>query len=84
MTRGLLDSPDVLFVPGLKNNFLLVSVMEDKGFAIIFRRWKVLIYLEGATPNTTRKIGVREGNLYRLQGKLVQALVHDNGNLCEL
>jgi hypothetical protein len=29
-------------------------------------------------------IGVREGTLYSLQGKHVQALVHNNENLCEL
>jgi hypothetical protein len=29
-------------------------------------------------------IGVREGTLYMLQGNSVQALVHDNDNLCEL
>jgi len=29
-------------------------------------------------------IGVREGILYKLQGKHIQALVHHNDNLCEL
>jgi hypothetical protein len=29
-------------------------------------------------------IGVREGNLYRLKGKLVQALSHNSDNPCEL
>jgi hypothetical protein len=58
--------------------------MEDRGFVIIFQRGQVLICSEGASPGTTMKIGVREGNLYRLQGKTVQALVHDNDNLCEL
>jgi hypothetical protein len=33
---GLLDAQDVLYVPGLKNNFLSVSAMEDKGFSITF------------------------------------------------
>jgi hypothetical protein len=32
-----LDFDDVLFVPGLKKNLLLVLVMEDKGFAIEFK-----------------------------------------------
>lgn len=31
-----------------------------------------------------RVIGHREGNLYLLRGQPVQALVHDNDNLCEL
>jgi hypothetical protein len=29
-------------------------------------------------------VGVREGTLYRLQGKNFQDLVHDNDNLCDL
>jgi hypothetical protein len=29
---GSLYAHDVLYVPGLKNNFLSVSSMEDKGF----------------------------------------------------
>jgi hypothetical protein len=45
--------------------------MEDMGFAIILQRGQVLISPEGASPNTTVSIEVREGNLYRLQGKLV-------------
>jgi hypothetical protein len=61
---------------------LLVSVMEDKGFVVIFQRGRVLIRLEGAIPDTTMRIRVRERNLYTLQGKPVQALVHDNDNLC--
>jgi hypothetical protein len=71
-------------VPGLKNNFLLVLVMEKNYFSMIFQRGKVLILSEGASPDTTLSIGVRDGNLYRLQGKPIQALVHDNDNLCEL
>ena len=39
---------------------------------------------EEASPDTAVRIGVREGNLYRLQGKPVQALVHYSENLCEL
>ena len=63
---------------------LLVSVMEDKGFSVIFRRGKVLIYREGASPNTTMKIMVREGNLYKLQRNLIQALIHDSDNMYKL
>jgi hypothetical protein len=33
---GSLDAQDVLYVPGLKKNFLSVSTMEDKGFFITF------------------------------------------------
>jgi hypothetical protein len=33
---GSLDAQDVLYVPGLKKNFLSVSSMEDMGFSITF------------------------------------------------
>jgi hypothetical protein len=81
---GSLEAQDVLYVPGLKKNLLSVSVMEDRGFVVMFKKGKVLICPEGASPDTTMSIGVREGNLYRLKGKPVQALVHDSDNLCEL
>jgi hypothetical protein len=35
-SRGLLYSQDVLYVPGLKNNFLSVSSIEDRGFSVTF------------------------------------------------
>jgi hypothetical protein len=38
----------------------------------------------GSYPDTTLNIGVREGNLYSLQGKHVHALVHESDNPCEL
>jgi hypothetical protein len=63
---GSLDAQDVLYVPGLKNNFLSVSAMEDRGFFITFQRGKVLIHPEKSSPDTTMVIGVREGTLYRL------------------
>jgi hypothetical protein len=79
-----LDFDDVLFVPGLRKNLLSVSVMEDKGFAVEFKNQQVLIRPKESSPDTTQVIGVREGNLYRLQGEPVRALVHNSDNLCEL
>jgi hypothetical protein len=61
----------VLYVPRLKKNLLSVSIMEDMGFVVIFQRGQVLIHLEGASPDTVVRIGVRERNLYRLHGKPV-------------
>ena len=68
---GEFEAQDVLYVPILKKNFLLVSVMEDKGFVVMFKKGQVLIHLEGASPDTKVVIGVREGSLYRLKGKPV-------------
>lgn len=81
---GFFEAQDVLYVPGLKKNLLSVSVMENRGFDIMFKKGQVLIHPERASPDTAVSIGVREGNLYRLRGKPVQALVHDSDNLCEL
>jgi hypothetical protein len=50
---------------------LSISVMEDMGFFIMFKKWKVLIHLEGDNPDTIVCIGVRQGKLYRFKGKLV-------------
>jgi hypothetical protein len=65
----------VLCVPSLKKNLLLVSTMEYKGFVINFQRGKVLICLDKSSMENTIFVGVREGNLYKLQGKLVHSLV---------
>jgi len=58
-------------VPGLKKNLMSISVMEDKGYTITFQRGQVFICPEGASPDIAGRIGVREGNLCKLQGKLV-------------
>lgn len=69
---------------GLKKNLLSISIMEDKGYVVTFQKGKVFICPQGASPNTAVRIGVREGNLYKLQGNLVQALVHDSESLNDL
>jgi hypothetical protein len=46
---GSLDGQDVLYVPRLKNKFLLVSDMGDSGFSITFQRGQVLIHPEKAS-----------------------------------
>jgi hypothetical protein len=61
----------VLYVPKLKKNLLSVSVLEDMGFVVMFKKWQVLIRPEGISTDTIVSIGVREGKLYRLHGKHV-------------
>ena len=39
---------DVLFIPGMKKNLILVSTLQDRGFEVSFRGTKVLIYPRGA------------------------------------
>jgi hypothetical protein len=50
-SNNSLEFDDVLFVPSLKKNFLLVSVMEDKGFAAEFKNQQVLIRPKESSPN---------------------------------
>jgi hypothetical protein len=68
----------------MKKNLLSISVMEDKGYEVNFWRDQVFIRPEGASTNTALRIGVHDGNLYRLQGHLVQVLMHTSESLCEL
>jgi hypothetical protein len=75
---------NVLFVPGLGKNLLSVLFMEDKGYAVGFKNQQVLIRPKESSPEATQVIGVREGNLYRLQGEPIRALVHRSDSLCEL
>jgi hypothetical protein len=74
----------VLFVPGLRKNLLSVFLMEGKGFAVEFKNQHVLIKSKDSSLESAQVIRVREGNLYRLQGEPVRALVHNINNLCEL
>ena len=63
------------FVPGLRKNLLSISIMEDKEYAIEFKNQHVLIRLKESILEVAQMIGVIEGNLDRLHGELVQALV---------
>jgi hypothetical protein len=51
---GSFDAQDVLYVPGLKKNFLSVSTMEDKGFFHYFS--------ERESTHTSREIYPRHNN----------------------
>ena len=75
---------DVLYVPGLKNNLLSISGLEKKGFKVSFVDGQVLMWPKGKTIDDAIVIGVKEGGLYKLKGKLDQALVHSTINPCEL
>ena len=66
----------MLFVTDPRNNTLSTSVTKDTGFIVEFKSKQVLIRPKESSPRSTQVIGVREGNLYRLQGEPVQALVH--------
>ena len=68
---------DVLFVPGLKNNLLSISVLDAKGMKVAFIDGQVIKWPNGKTINDAIVIGEQEGGLYKLKGHPEQALVHD-------
>jgi hypothetical protein len=71
---GSLEVADVLHVPELKMNLLSVLAMEDG---------QVLIWSKGSDLDSARVLGVKEGNVYRLQGKPVSGSkgVLDHGSM---
>jgi hypothetical protein len=77
---------DVLYVSGLKKNFISVSSIQDRGFEVSFRGTKVLIHPKGSSITSGRVIGTCEGNLYRLLFQPLHALASskNNSQLCEL
>ena len=75
---------DVLYVPSLKKNLLSILGLEKKGFKVAFVDGQVLMWPKGKTIDDAIVIGVEEGGLYKLKGKLDQALVHSTINLSEL
>jgi hypothetical protein len=63
---------DVLYVPGLKKNLVSISVLENLGYEVFFRKRRVL--LKPPNSRTTVQIGVREKTLYKLQFGVATAL----------
>jgi hypothetical protein len=57
---------NVLYVPGLENNLVSISCLENKGNRIAFVDEKVLSWHKNSSIENARVIGSREGNLYRL------------------
>ena len=75
---------DVLFVQGLNNNLLSISVLEAKGMRVAFVDGQFLMWLRGETIDDAIVIGEQEGVLYKLKGHLEQALVHDTIETSEI
>ena len=57
---------NILYVPGLRKNFLSISCLEDKGDRVAFVDGKVLVWGKDSSVNKARVIGVYEGSLYRV------------------
>jgi hypothetical protein len=75
---------EVLYVPGMKINLVSISTLEEKCYKITFSEGRVFACHKDSHISSSKVIGVRENNLYKLTIKLVQALLHDTINLSEL
>jgi hypothetical protein len=56
---------------------LLQLPLEDKGYWVIFKDRKALLWAKGSHLNTAEPIGTRRGGLYAVTEQSVQALAHD-------
>jgi hypothetical protein len=71
----LLELVGVLFVPGLRVNFLSVSSLEDVGYCVLLKREHVFIYIQGVDPVELQLISNQVNRLYMLRG---QPLMYDS------
>jgi hypothetical protein len=62
---------EVLYVPGLKKNLLSIATLEDKGYWMIFKDKKALLWAKGSHLSTSEHVGTRKGGLYLLTGQSV-------------
>jgi hypothetical protein len=67
---------DVLYVPGLTNNLLSISDLDNKGFKVPFIDGEVIMWPNGKTIEDAVIIETEEGCLYKLKGHSYVALTH--------
>ena len=75
---------EVLYVPGLKKNFLSISTLDKKGFIVAFVDGEVLMWLKGKTIDDAVVIGIEEGGIYKLKGHTNSSFVACTIIPCEL
>ena len=56
---------DVMYVSGLKKNLVSVTMLEDKGYDVLFYKGKA--FLRHIDTDQTKRIGIRVKNLYKLE-----------------
>eukprot|EP00253_Pinus_taeda_P024147 PITA_24147 len=56
---------DVMYVPELKKNLVLVMMLEDKGYDVVFNKGKA--FLRHIATSQNKRIGIRVKNLYKLE-----------------
>lgn len=65
---SLMEVKEVMYVPGLENNLLSFSAMEDGGLEVNFIGGEVVVRPKGVNPSARRVIGSGKKNLYLLRG----------------
>jgi hypothetical protein len=78
---------NVMHVPGLKKNLVSVTMLEDRGYDVVFSSGKA--YLQHKAIGQVKKIGIRVKNLYMLEvdgcnamiGKAEKVVTWDEGKL---
>jgi hypothetical protein len=76
-----------MHVPGLKKSLVSVTMLEDRGYDVVFSSGKA--YLRHKTMGQVKKIGIRIKNLYMLEvdgcsamiGKAEKVVSRDEGEL---
>ena len=66
------------YVPGLTENLISVSTLEDKGYEVKFRDHRVYIRPKGSDRDLDRVIGKRSRKVYRLHFEPAKALVNSS------
>eukprot|EP00253_Pinus_taeda_P013425 PITA_13425 len=56
---------DVMYMPRLKKNLVLIVMLEDKGYNVVFSKGKA--FLRHIAIGHTKSIGIRVKNLYKLE-----------------
>jgi hypothetical protein len=78
---------EVLYVPGLKENLVSISTIEEKGYEVLFRDGQVLLFPIGSSITSAKVIGTRHVRLYKFLFQQVRALINstsNNSELCEI
>ena len=54
-----------------------MALLEDKGFSVVFSEGKALMWPKDGNMSSAILIGVHVGNLYKVSGHGIKAIVHD-------